>query len=167
MTYDPSGQQPYDPYGQQPGYHPDSSGYSDPYGQPGYNQQHGYGQQSGYGYEQPAYTNPGQYSTPGYGQFQPPGPQPQNGFGIAGMVLGIVSLVFSVCCGFFGAVPLGTAAIVFGGLGLGKANKGEATNKGMALSGIICGGISYAIAIVLLILQVIFGVWETNYTYYP
>ena len=81
--------------------------------------------------------------------------------------MGIVSIVLTICCGFFGAVPLGTAAIVFGGLGLAKANRGEATNKGMAVSGIICGAVAFVIAIVLFIVQLIFGTWDTSYTYYP
>lgn len=76
------------------------------YPPPGSEQQ-GYGQQ-GYG-NAPAYNTPGGY----------PGGQPQagNGLAIAGLVCGIVGLlIFNII--------LGPLAIIFGAIGLSRANKG-------------------------------------------
>lgn len=63
--------------------------------------------------------------------------QTRNGFGVTAMVLGIVGLV---SC-YFGLI-LGPLAIIFGALGLKRCNSGEATNRAMALSGVILGGIA-------------------------
>ncbi|MEU6588100.1 hypothetical protein ABZ923_02510 [Streptomyces sp. NPDC046881] len=99
-----------------------------------------------YGYPgtMPAYGYPGPQQTPytpypagtGYGW---PGMQmpPSNGMGTASLVLGIISAV-----GFLMwpvALVLGILALIFGGIGRGKAGRGEATNPGVALAGIICG----------------------------
>ena len=51
------------------------------------------------------------------------------------VLLGPVSLFLAV---FF----LGPLAIIFGALGLKRCNSGEATNRAMALSGVILGGIA-------------------------
>ncbi|KOT34358.1 membrane protein [Streptomyces caelestis] len=74
--------------------------------------------------------------TPGYGT----PPQPSNGMGTTGLVLGIIGLVCSLTffLWFFGVI-LGILAIIFGAVGRGKANRGEATNKGAATAGLICG----------------------------
>ncbi|OKJ87518.1 hypothetical protein AMK32_08805 [Streptomyces sp. CB01883] len=103
-----------------------------PYGYPG--------GPAGYGYPgqpqpQPPYGGP--YPAPnGYGW---PGMQapPSDGMGTASLVLGILASV-----GFLlwpVALVLGVLAIIFGAIGRGKANRGEATNPGVALAGIICG----------------------------
>ncbi|WP_037679392.1 DUF4190 domain-containing protein [Streptomyces griseus] len=106
-----------------------------------------------------AYPQPGQQSAPGYGYPhqapsypaappmgypQAPGygmpPQPSNGMGTTGLVLGIIGVVCSVTffLWFFGVI-LGILAIIFGAIGRGKANRGEATNKGAATAGLVCG----------------------------
>ncbi|AXE23222.1 hypothetical protein C0216_06930 [Streptomyces globosus] len=76
---------------------------------------------------------------PGAGPLGHPlyGAQPRNGFGVAALVLGIVAVVG--CALNFIAVGLGVAAIVFGVLGRSRAARGEATNGGMALAGLILG----------------------------
>ncbi|MFF3330058.1 DUF4190 domain-containing protein [Streptomyces sp. NPDC002888] len=101
------------------------------------------GQQSGPGY---GYPNPG----PSYPAAPPVGypqahgygmpPQPSNGLGTTGLVLGIIGVVCSVTffLWFFGVI-LGILAIIFGAIGRGKANRGEATNKGAATAGLVCG----------------------------
>ncbi|WP_253195507.1 hypothetical protein [Streptomyces sp. JHA26] len=91
-----------------------------------------------YGY--PGGPGPGGYAAP-----QPPGyygwpgmtPMPSNGMGTAGLVLGIVAA--AVFCLWPLAIVLGILGVVFGALGRGKARRGEATNPGQALAGIICG----------------------------
>jgi len=62
------------------------------------------------------------------------GGPPRNGMGVAALVLGILSLV-SYC---FGPI-LGLLAIIFGGVGISRANQGSATNKGMATAGLVMG----------------------------
>ncbi|GAA1434310.1 DUF4190 domain-containing protein [Streptomyces thermospinosisporus] len=104
----------------------------------------------GYGYPQsgtPSYgypAAPGQQGTPpapypqsgGYGMPA----QPSNGMGTAGLVLGIIGVVCSLTffLWFFGVI-LGILGIIFGAIGRSKANRGEATNKGAATAGLVCG----------------------------
>lgn len=79
-------------------------------------------------------------------------PQPRNGAGTAGMVLGIIGLVL-------GFVPVfGWLAIVIALVGLplscvgrSRARNGEATNRGQAEAGMVCN----IIALVLTILAAI------------
>ncbi|MEU6863109.1 DUF4190 domain-containing protein [Streptomyces sp. NPDC046876] len=97
----------------------------------------------------PAYGYPGY---PGYGAY-PYGAQPRNGFGVTALVLGIIAVVG--CFTSFLAVALGIAAVVFGVLGRGKARRGEATNGGMALAGIILGAIGIVLGAALLVIGII------------
>ncbi|WP_329311810.1 DUF4352 domain-containing protein [Streptomyces sp. NBC_01262] len=88
----------------------------------------------------PPYGYPGYpgYPMSPYGAWPPP--TARNGFGTAAMVLGIVGAVLGIAC--FGAalgLPLGIAAIIFGIIGLRLANRGEATNRSQALTGLILG----------------------------
>lgn len=64
------------------------------------------------------------------------------------MVLGIVGAALSLVpvLGFI----LGLLATTFGGIGLAKANRGEATNKGMAIAGLVLGIIAMAVWPVLI-----------------
>ncbi|WP_354644564.1 DUF4190 domain-containing protein [Kitasatospora camelliae] len=67
-------------------------------------------------------------------------PQPRNGLGVAAMVLGIVGTVLSLTIILFWMswIPA-LLAVIFGAVGLGYVRKGQATNKAMALSGVILG----------------------------
>ncbi|MBX6750080.1 MAG: DUF4190 domain-containing protein [Micromonosporaceae bacterium] len=88
---------------------------------------------------------------PGYGQ---PAPSNQNNtLGLVSMILGIVAIP-TICCFYLG-VPLGIAAIVLGYLGKQKADRGEASNRGQAMAGLICGAVAIALAIVGIILTVV------------
>ncbi|MFF1511080.1 DUF4190 domain-containing protein [Streptomyces sp. NPDC058326] len=94
---------------------------------------------SGYGY--PGY--PSSYGgQPGWQQ------SPSNGMGTASMVLGIVA-VAGFCLYGLGAI-LGILALIFGIIGLKKAGRGEATNRGMALAGVILGAIGTLVSAVFL-----------------
>ncbi|MFF9013880.1 DUF4190 domain-containing protein [Streptomyces sp. NPDC014870] len=86
----------------------------------------------------------------------PPFQQPRNGMGVTALVLGLVGLLFGLIPFTFwlGAI-LGVMALVFGIVGHGKARKGEATNKGVALSGIILGGVTIVVSLVWLIVLVV------------
>ena len=75
----------------------------------------------------------------------PAGPGTQsrsNGLAIAALVCGIVGL-------FIFEVILGALAIVFGGIGLSRANRG-AGRRGMAWAGIILGAIDVVLFVVIL-----------------
>ncbi len=92
--------------------------------------------------------NPG----PGYGQnapFQTPvaGGQSQ-GLAIGALVCGILSLI---CCNWF---IVGIAALVMGFIAKGKASSDPAHygGAGLALGGIICGGVSMILGVLVWIL---------------
>jgi hypothetical protein len=74
-----------------------------------------------------------------------PGPGLQsrsNGMAIAALVCGIVGL-------FIFEVILGVLAIIFGGIGLSRANRG-AGRRGMAWAGVILGAIDVVLFVVIL-----------------
>ncbi|QRP46928.1 DUF4190 domain-containing protein [Amycolatopsis sp. FDAARGOS 1241] len=83
----------------------------------------------------------------GYGQ---PVVAPRNGFGVTALVLGILALV--LCWTVWGGIVLGVLALVFGILGVKRANRREATNKGVAVSGIVTGSIGLVIGVILVVL---------------
>ncbi|MFB7510760.1 DUF4190 domain-containing protein, partial [Streptomyces broussonetiae] len=110
-----------------------------PYGYPGMAPAHGY---PGGGLQQPY---PAGYPA-GYG-YGWPGiqPLPSNGMGTAALVCGILSTV-----GFLlwpVALVLGVLAVIFGAVGRGKAKRGEATNAGTALAGLICGAVGIVLVL--------------------
>lgn len=74
----------------------------------------------------------------------------QNGFGIAALVLGIVGLALG--WGTLGIPSI--LAIIFGAIGIRKANEGVATNKLMAQWGMWLGIVGVALGVLL---TVVFG----------
>jgi uncharacterized membrane protein HdeD (DUF308 family) len=82
-----------------------------------------------------------------------PSPPPRtrkNGAGTAALVIGVVALVLAVLVIFFPlAALLGIAAAIFGMVGIGRANRGEADNKGHAVAGVVTGLVALVIAAVL------------------
>lgn len=79
-------------------------------------------------------------SDPGYGY-----PRTRNGFGIAALVLGLFALLLSWT--IIGGILLGLLALIFGFLGRGRAKRGEATNGGMSIAGVVLGIIGILIAV--------------------
>jgi uncharacterized membrane protein len=73
----------------------------------------------------------------------------RNGMGTASLVLGILGVVLF----FFPyvSVILSVLAIIFGSIGIKRANRGEASNKGMATAGLVLGIVGAVIALILLI----------------
>ena len=69
-------------------------------------------------------------------------PQQSNGLAIAGLVCGLVGLLFF-------SVVLGPLAIIFGGVGLSRAKNG-APHKGMSIAAIVLGIIDVILFIVIL-----------------
>jgi hypothetical protein len=85
----------------------------------------------------------------------PPAPQPPsapmspaNGMGLTALVLGISGLATS-WIPFLGCLGLiaGVLAIVFGALGLGKANRGQATNRSSAVAGLATGILAVVVSL--------------------
>ena len=134
----PAGTFPYqDPYAQpQP--------YADPYAQPQPISAKPYP-------TSPAYPAAPQYPVAGYGApVAPPTQTNSNALGLISMILGIISIPVA-CCGVLSFVLI-IPSIVLGILGIKKVNEGQATNKGMAMAGLICGGVAAVIAVGLIIL---------------
>lgn len=89
---------------------------------------------------------------PQYQPYSGPAPaQPKNGLGTAALVLGIVGAVFAFIpvVGIFIAIPLAVLAVIFGVIGLVRASRTTATNKGPALSGAILGGVALVVTIAM------------------
>jgi hypothetical protein len=74
-------------------------------------------------------------------------PPPTNGLAIAALVLGLLSFI---CLGPIG----GAAAVIFGILGLKKANE-VGTGRGMSIAGIILGILGTIVSVALTILLVV------------
>ncbi|MFI8996059.1 DUF4190 domain-containing protein [Streptomyces sp. NPDC053542] len=70
-----------------------------------------------------------------------PAPQAaRNGLGIAALVLGVIGVLSGLIpLLFWFAGTLGLLALIFGLVGRGRAKRGQATNKGVALAGVLLG----------------------------
>lgn len=81
-------------------------------------------------------------------QAAPVATPPRNGLGTAGFVLGLVGLVFSPIP-FIGVIawPLVIVGLILAGIGFSRAKSGVATNKGLALTGIILSAVGLVICI--------------------
>jgi hypothetical protein len=99
--------------------------------QPQYPQYPQYPQQPGQPY---GYGN----TPPGYG----PPAATSNGLAIAGLVCGIVGLLVA-------NIILGPLAIIFGGIGLSRANRG-APYRGLAIAALVLGAVDIIIFIALI-----------------
>ncbi len=88
---------------------------------------------------------------PGY----PQSATPENGYGTAALVMGILQFV---CLGTVGSV----LAVVFGKMGMNRAEEGKATNGDMARWGFWLGIIGLAISAVALIFVVVLAVLAAN-----
>ncbi|MFD8234222.1 DUF4190 domain-containing protein [Streptomyces sp. NPDC059696] len=102
----------------------------------------GPGATGGYGY--PGYPQTG-YGWPGMPA------APQNGMGVAAMVLGIISCTLFCLYGVVSLVT-GILAVVFGIKGRKRAEAGVATNHGQAQAGLIMGIIGIILGIVVIVL---------------
>ncbi len=141
-AYDPGNQQQ-PGYGQQP-YGQQQPGYEQqPYGQPAYGQQQpyaqpGYGQQ--YPPQQPAYGQPGAY--PGYPQ------QPAYAAPPATNTMAILALIFGIIL-----APLG---VVFGFIARSQIKRTGESGDGLALAGIIIGGIFTVLIVLYFVFIIVF-----------
>lgn len=120
-------------YSNQQGYYQQTD-----YSQQGYGQQAGYNQQGSY--QQPNQNQQNAYQQPYYGQTVSQKGD-GTGFGIASLVLGIVSIfTFACCVNYIFAI----LAIIFGIIQLVK-NK----SKGLAIAGLITAGISVVVSSIM------------------
>jgi len=83
------------------------------------------------------------YGKPGYATAFT---SPRNGLGTSGMVLGIIGVVLSIAG--IGAL-LGILAVIFSSIGLARCKRGEATNRGSAVAGLILGIVAIFLVVVL------------------
>ena len=99
------------------------------------------------------YPPPGQAPAGGYPAGGYPAARPRrNGMGTTALVLGVVALTLVLLLLFspLGAF-LGLLAVLFGILGLMRANRGEADNRGQAVAGLVTGGIALLVGVFLTI----------------
>jgi hypothetical protein len=105
-------------------------------------------------------TAPGPW---GSGPWGPPAPYwpypmaapPRNAMGIAALVLGVVGVLLGLLVILFWISWLpAVLAVVFGGIGLSRARKGLATNRGMALAGVILGVAGLLISVASMVFAV-------------
>jgi len=82
--------------------------------------------------------------------------QLQNGLGIAAMILGIVGFFLAFIV--IGIIPA-VLALIFGIIGVRRAKRGTASNRGQATSGLVLGIIGIVVAIAM---GVVFGVAGYN-----
>jgi hypothetical protein len=94
--------------------------------------------------EQPSYSE-AHPQLPGPDQYAPP---PQNGMGVAALVMGILQFF---CLGLIGSI----LAVVFGRIGMRKAASGQATNGGTAKAGFVLGIIGLVLFAILIVITVI------------
>lgn len=137
-----------DPTPRQPTYDQPAYGSTPPYDPGSYGQQPGYGRQydpqAGYGqqpYPPAAYgRQPQAGGYPGYPQPYPPAPAPTNTMAILALIFGFV---FS---------PLG---IVFGFVGRSQIKRTGESGDGLALAGIIIGGVFTALFIAYVVFIIV------------
>ena len=96
-------------------------------------------------------TNP----TPNYGTPGGAGGPPTSGKAIGSLVCGILSL--GTCCIPLLSIPLGIVAVVLGVMGKSDADAGRASGRGLALAGLITGGIGALLSILLWIAAAVGG----------
>ncbi len=144
MSNPPPPPDPYDPWTQPSQGYPGGDPYAgaNPYGQPTYG-----GPPTPYGL--PGYGYP-VYGTP----YVPYNPQRTNGKATAALWTGIGSLVLTFCCA---AGIVGIVAVVLGFVAQGeiKRSGGQQTGEGMALAGIITGGIAFVLGMVIVVFVII------------
>jgi hypothetical protein len=83
-----------------------------------------------------------------YSGFTPPPTGPRNGLGITALVLAIIGLVF--CWTVAGGIILGLCAIIIGFVARGRVARGEATNGGIAIAGIVLGFLAIIVSLIFI-----------------
>lgn len=85
-----------------------------------------------------------------------------SGAAIASLIVGILSVILALFCGFF-AVPLSIAAGVLGFVGMSQANKtNPPSSKGMAIAGIVLAVISLFVMVIWVVFVASVGSTNPN-----
>jgi hypothetical protein len=72
----------------------------------------------------------------------------RNGLGVAALACGLTGILFGqVPLLFLGSGALGVLAIVFGVIGIRRARRGRASNRAMAVTGLVTGVVASGLAI--------------------
>ncbi len=84
----------------------------------------------------------------------------RNGMGVTSLVLGVASLVAVASFVLFPVALVGGAiGAILGVIALVRAGRGEASNRGQALAGLLCCALALALAVVL---TVRVGTWAND-----
>ena len=110
----------------------------------------------GGGYQQTAWNGNGTGTS--YGTQYRQNTQPGYGFGIASLVLGILSLVFFWC---FLNIPLAVLAIIFAVVHFSRS----AGHNGLAVAGIVTSVVSVVLTILMVVLIVVFAFGAKSWGY--
>jgi hypothetical protein len=124
------------------------------------------------------YAPPPEYPPPEYPQAPPPYPQggyttpampvlgsgQNNTMGLLSMIFGILSIPLLFCC--YIGIPLAIAGIILGIIGIGKANSGQASNKGMAVAGVVCSAATFVLLVGVVALAGLSAAIPTSSTSY-
>ncbi|MGK2880159.1 MAG: DUF4190 domain-containing protein [Mycobacterium sp.] len=146
-----------EPAAPQPGeYPPPAGGYQPPSA--------GYPQAPGAYYPPPqGYAPPG-YPQPGFGGgYESPVPTKKNGLGIAALIVAIVALLLFWTV--FGGILLGVVAVILGVIGMVRAKRGEADNRGVAIGGVVLGVLAVIASIAFIVLGFLFF-WNMGFDNY-
>ena len=72
----------------------------------------------------------------------------RNGLGVAALACGLTGILLGqVPLLFIGSGALGVLAIVFGIIGIRRARRGQASNRAMAVTGLVTGVVAFGLAI--------------------
>jgi hypothetical protein len=102
---------------------------------------------------QPGSYPPGYPPFPSYDGGPQPPVAPKNGLGIASLVLAVVGLLSVVTV--FAPIALGIVAVVLGFLAHARAKRGTADNSGVAIAGIVLGGLAIVVGVAFI------AIWTT------
>lgn len=129
----------YEPYEEKPAEQSSYGSYGAPYGD-------SYG-----GYQQ--------QGQPAYGQ--PVGPPSNDPLAVTSLVLGICSLVGSLCCSIFVVLSAGVG-IVLGFVALSRiaGSQGQRTGRGMAIAGLVCSVIAVLVGVGFFVLALVLNGWS-------
>jgi uncharacterized protein DUF4190 len=120
---------------------------------PGRRENAGAAPQIGSQYPGPNHYPPGYPPFPSYGVGPPPPVVLRNGLGIASLVLAVVGLLGVVTV--FAPIALGVVAVILGFLGRARAKHGTANNGGVAIAGIVLGGLAVVVGLAFI------AIWTT------
>lgn len=94
-----------------------------------------------------------------YSGYAAPPATPKNGMGTTALVLGVIGLVTSW---LIVGIVFGLIAVILGFVGRGRVKRGEATNGGVALAGIVLGFLAIIIGVVCTVFYVMAGSFFMN-----